>query len=138
MKHIVTTAVALLVMSSAAAFAQQSIGQQEYMNSCAQCHGVDGTGGGPMVGYLTGSMPDLTTLQSENDGVFPVTKVYSVIDGTMAGGSHGSREMPIWGNRYRFKGAAAANPDFSTDEAETFTRFRILALTEYVSTLQQD
>jgi hypothetical protein len=115
----------------------QSVGEAEYMNSCASCHGVDGTGGGPMVGFLTGSMPDLTKLSEANGGVFPVTKVFSTIDGTMTSGPHGTREMPVWGQRYARQGAEGANLDFRAEEAEVFVRFRILALTEYLASIQE-
>ena len=130
------TALALSVFV-AGPMAAETVGQSEYMSSCAACHGADGKGAGPMVGYLMGSVPDLTQLSSANGGVFPVTKVYSTIDGTMEVGSHGSREMPIWGNRYQLRGAAGANPDFAASQAETFATFRILALTEYLASLQE-
>jgi len=134
LKYVV--AAVALVLAPAVSFAQ-SVGEAEYMNSCAACHGVDGTGEGPMVGYLMGSMPDLTKLSEANGGVFPVTKVYSTIDGTMTSGPHGSREMPIWGNRYARRGGENANPDFRAEEAEVFVRFRVLALTEYLASIQE-
>lgn len=115
----------------------QSAGEPEYINSCAACHGSDGTGGGPMASYLMGSLPDLTQLSAGNGGVFPVTKVYSTIDGTMTSGPHGTREMPVWGNRYQARGAEGANPDFRAEEAEVYARFRILALTEYLAGMQE-
>lgn len=137
MRHAIAMLAGIAVLGASGGAVAQSIGQQEYMNSCAQCHGAGGTGDGPMVGFLMGSMPDLTQLQKENNGVFPVTKVYSTIDGTMTSGPHGSAEMPIWGSRYKMRGMQGANPDFRAEEAETFTRFRILALTEYISTIQE-
>ncbi len=115
----------------------QSIGEAEYMNSCASCHGSSGTGDGPLAGYLSGTLPDLTQLAANNDGVFPVAKVYETIDGTMTSGPHGTGEMPVWGNRYRFRALEYANPDFNNDEAVVFARFRILALTEYLASIQQ-
>lgn len=133
LKYLVATAI--LAFAPAVSFGQ-SVGEAEYMNSCAACHGADGTGGGPMVGYLMGSIPDLTTLSESNGGVFPVTKVYSTIDGTMISGPHGSREMPVWGQRYALRGGENANPDFRAEEAEVFVRFRVLALTEYLASIQ--
>jgi len=124
----------LLVPAAATA---QSIGESEFMNSCASCHGVSGIGDGPLAGFLSGSLPNLTQLAENNGGVFPVTMVYSTIDGTMTAGPHGTGEMPVWGNRYRVRGEQVANPDFSTDEAMVFARFRILALTEYLAGIQQ-
>jgi len=129
-------ATAILAFAPAVSFAQ-SVGEAEYMNSCAACHGADGTGGGPMVGYLMGSMPDLTNLSAGNGGVFPVTKVVTTIDGTMTSGPHGSREMPVWGQRFARRGAENANPDFRAEETEMFVRFRVLALTEYLASIQK-
>ncbi len=127
-------AVAILSGQTASA---QSVGEAEFLNSCAACHGADGKGAGPMVGYLTGSMPDLAQLSANNGGVFPVTKVYSTIDGTMTSGPHGSREMPVWGQRYQVRGEQGANPDFQASESEVFVKFRILALTEYLASIQE-
>jgi len=90
-----------------------------------------------MAAYLTGSIPNLTQLAAGNDGVFPVTMVYSTIEGANSPSPHGTREMPAWGNRYLVRGAEVANPDFRNQEAEVYARFRILALTEYLAGLQQ-
>jgi mono/diheme cytochrome c family protein len=136
MKRSMLAIAAIAVLAPAYATAQ-SVGEAEFMNSCATCHGTDGTGQGPMAGFLVGSLPDLTTLSERNDGVFPVTRVYSTIDGTTTIGAHGSREMPVWGNRYAAEGARGANPDFRAEEAEVFARFRVLALTEYLASIQK-
>lgn len=51
----------------------KSMGQFEYENSCAACHGLSGTGGGPAAQFLSGgSAPDLTVIQKNYGGVFPV------------------------------------------------------------------
>ncbi len=111
------------------------IGQQEYMNSCSHCHGVSGKGEGILAGYLTQAIPDLTTLQKNNDNVFPFARLYEIIDGTNAAPVHGTREMPVWGDRYMREelGEFATRPD-----QELFARGRILALIEYISTLQEE
>lgn len=116
----------------------QSLGETEYMNSCAYCHGIDGTGDGPLAGYLNTALPDLTQLQTQNGGVFPVTRLYESIDGTAELGAHGTREMPAWGLRYMTRGAEGANPDTMAEEAEVFARARILALIEYIASLQME
>lgn len=135
MRYLISAVVVGVALAPALATAQ-SVGETEYMNSCATCHGSDGTGGGPLAAFLTTALPDLTQLSAGNEGVFPVTKVFTTIEGTMTSGPHGTREMPIWGNRYRERGAEVANPDFSTQEADVFARFRILALTEYLASIQ--
>jgi mono/diheme cytochrome c family protein len=118
-----------------------SIGQHEFMNSCAHCHGASGKGEGIIAGYLTESVPDLTTLQKENEGVFPFARLYQVIDGTDSADVHGTREMPVWGDRYmRTQPGDAVPPvgEYGTRrDQEIFARGRILALIEYISTLQE-
>jgi mono/diheme cytochrome c family protein len=138
MEPVVRLAALVAFALSAAAAGAQSIGEREYMNSCASCHGPDGKGDGPLAGFLTTALPDLTQLAKDNGGVFPVASMYSMIEGVGAPGPHGSREMPAWGDRYRIAGEAVANPDFDTDEAEVYARFRILALIEHLSTLQEE
>ena len=70
------------------------IGQREFEASCASCHGKNGTGGGSFAEVLQVSIPDLTTLSRKNGGVFPIARVYNVIDGREAFKAHGTREMP--------------------------------------------
>jgi hypothetical protein len=43
----------------------------------------------------------LTTLSKRNAGVFPAQRVYEIIDGREVVKAHGSREMPVWGKRFR-------------------------------------
>ena len=135
MKSLVGAVLVLGLAVQQAAAEERSFGSVEFMNSCAQCHGEDGTGGGPMVGYLTGSMPDLTQLQANNGGVFPVTATYAVIDGSAAMGPHGTREMPAWGNRYSVDAEDQLGMDFGVSR-ETYVRTRILALIEYLASIQ--
>lgn len=130
--------VALAVMPVAALAQDLTVGQAEYMNSCAQCHGPAGKGDGPMVSFMTGSMPDITQLQKANGGVFPVARVYGVIDGSTAVGAHGSTEMPAWGQRYAKEAPELLGYFDGPGDSEALTRARILALVEYVSTLQEE
>lgn len=116
----------------------QDIGQQEFMDSCAQCHGASGVGDGPLAGYLNTSIPDLTVIQRNNGGVFPVTAMYRIIGGSDTTGAHGTSDMPAWGSRFQARGALVANPDFLAGEAETYAQFRILALIEYLASIQQE
>lgn len=114
-----------------------SIGQFEFANSCVQCHGPAGKGDGPLVSFMTGSMPDITQLQKANGGVFPVTRVFGVIDGSARVGAHGTSEMPAWGQRYRQGAAEWLGYQGAPGEAEALVQLRILALVEYISSLQE-
>ena len=93
-------------------------GKYEYGTHCAVCHGLSGKGDGPFADQLKSgtAVPNLTELAKKNNGEFPFKRVYETIDSGKVS-AHGTREMPIWGERY--------------------VRGRILALTEYIKRLQE-
>lgn len=112
------------------------IGKVEYLNSCAGCHGLDGKGNELMAGQLSKSIPDLTAVQKNNTGIFPLSKLYSVIDGREAVALHGPREMPVWGNAFGMRFAQSAGSAASAKGRESYTWHQILALIGHISTLQ--
>lgn len=130
---VAVAAMSALVGSAADAQASK-IGQREYRNSCAVCHGVCGKGDGSYGYIVEAKIPDLTLLQKSNGGIFPVTRIYETIDGGLMVKAHGTREMPIWGDRYRIE-AAEYYIDVRYDD-RAFVRARILALIEHLATLQ--
>jgi mono/diheme cytochrome c family protein len=75
-------------------------GKNEYLKSCAPCHGVTGKGDGAMAKVLKEPLPDLTKLSENNKGVFPASRIYDVIDGRIEVMQHGRRDMPVWGDIY--------------------------------------
>jgi mono/diheme cytochrome c family protein len=83
----------------------------EYIASCATCHGEDGKGNGPLGAALKTRPADLTVLAKKNNGVFPISAIYDAIDGRQVVTAHGTREMPIWGNRFRPDLNMAASPN---------------------------
>lgn len=125
---------AALTVQSAPALAQQRVdlGQREYDNNCAVCHGKNGKGGGVYADMLKRSPPDLTTMTKRNGGVFPLARAYEVIEG--AGAGHGSRDMPVWGQECNVR--AAEYYMEAPYDAEAYRRARILALAEYLNRLQ--
>lgn len=115
------------------------IGKREYVNSCAVCHGDNGRGDGPIVGYLKTAPTDLTIIQKNNKGVFPFGRVYEVIDGRTAIAAHGPRDMPIWGDRFKKYNSEIAELALKYNtliDSETFARDRVLTLIRYISILQ--
>jgi mono/diheme cytochrome c family protein len=131
-------AVAALAAAPALAAAQdQTVGAAEYANSCAQCHGPAGAGDGVIAGFLEAPPSDLTVLQQRNGGVFPVAGVYALIDGSATSGVHGTSDMPAWGMRYSARAPGLLGEYYSEADREAFVRGRILALVEYISTLQK-
>ena len=134
MKHATMGAAAsMLVMAlwSNPGFAQGRVdlGKSEYESSCASCHGLSGKGDGVMTSQLTKPPSDLTTLTKRNGGVFPVQRISEMIDGrtSVVIGSHGAREMPVWGHVYRSE---------DTQPRDLHARNRISSLVDYLSRIQ--
>lgn len=127
----------LLPLTVSAAEDARDLGRNEYLDNCAVCHGQNGRGDGPMSLLLTAEVPDLSGLQNANGGVFPFDYVYDTIDGREMVKAHGTREMPVWGRAYGGRADQSMAPFWPYDR-EGFIRARILALTEYIYTLQRD
>lgn len=104
---------------------------RDYADYCAACHGAGGRGDGAAGAGLSPKPADLTGLAARNGGVFPTTRVMAYI--------------------WRGEGAAAhrAMPDFAAllegalvpydggDGIETPTPERLVALAEYLKTVQE-
>jgi hypothetical protein len=120
---------------------QTDFGKAEYQASCAACHGVDGKGTGPLGEELKTKPADLTMLAKQNNGVFPIERVYETIDGRKTIKPHGTRDMPIWGYRYTptpVPGYSPSAPYFIDPlyDRESVVRGRILAVIDYLYRLQ--
>ena len=112
-----------------------SLGEFEYRNSCAACHGAGGAGDGTLAPYLTVAIPDLSVLEAENDGLFPLTRVYAIIEGSERVAPHGVLDMPVWGNRYRGR-IGAEDLEFGPEEEQAYVVSRIMALIEHLASIQ--
>ncbi len=76
--------------------AQAERGEVLFQNYCQVCHGEKGNG--PMAESLVVKPTDLTRLTIKTKTKeFPIEDVVRYIDGTKLLASHGTREMPIWG-----------------------------------------
>ena len=143
-KHAKVLTIAALIMMGAGSFAaaadkklKADLGKREYENSCALCHGKDGKGTGAINDLLKKSPTDLTTLAKRNKGVFPVDRLYAVIDGREIIRGHGDRDMPAWGDRYSSDSVKAAEYYMDVPyDAEMFARSRILSLIDYLNRIQ--
>ena len=130
---------------SGAAEAQPSdIGRSEFLSSCASCHGADGKGKGPVSEQLKVPPSDLTILARNNNGVFPTNAVYETIYGSKTIPAHGTREMPIWGERFNpiINLPHAVDPFYwrlagPENNPEVVVRTRILAVIDYLNRIQQ-
>lgn len=140
----------LLIAGLAGVFAggvhaeDRDVGWAEFKASCASCHGQDGKGNGPISGQLKVPPADLTILAKKNNGVFPVGAVYEAIDGSKLVAAHGTREMPIWGERFNpiMNLPHTVDPPYDAldparDLREGIVRARILAVIDYLNRIQQ-
>jgi mono/diheme cytochrome c family protein len=108
------------------------MGVETFQRRCASCHGLSATGDGPAAGALRLPLPpaDLTRIAERRGGAFPKAEVARFIDGRFFPTAHGSREMPIWGERF-----GAWIPESSL--SEEITRGRIVTLVEYLKSIQR-
>jgi len=112
-------------------------GKFEFNWACATCHGIDGKGKGPLSSDLNAPPADLTVLAKKNNGAFPLTQVYEVIDGRKALESHGARQMPIWGafsSEELYPSNKLIEP---SHDPEAVVRKRILAIIDYLIRIQE-
>jgi mono/diheme cytochrome c family protein len=106
-------------------------GEELYVELCAVCHGRGGMGDGSAASALTKTVPDLTRLAAKNDGTFPRQEVEDSIAGKSRVLSHGTIDMPIWGQVFE-----GARPNWKPFRQKALARQRIYNLTEYLATIQ--
>lgn len=115
-----------------AADANTDNGKALYQRYCATCHGLGLQGDGPTAAVLTVPPPDLTQVQAQNGGVFPLQRLVHRIDGREALIAHGS-PMPIYGAF--FEGDDLQRVD--TAEGEVSTSQPVLEIIRYLRSLQR-
>jgi len=100
-------------------------GEVLYAQYCRSCHGDEAKGDGPAASALKVRPTDLTQIAKRYKG-FPTDKVMDWIDGETHAIGHGSREMPVWGRRFR-----------RSPGGEKGTQSEIALLTKYLESIQQ-
>ena len=138
LKRSLIGAVTLLVLAGPPAARADStvpveLGRGDFMNYCAACHGVGGKGDGTVAEFLTISAADLTQMALRNGGIFPRQRAIDVIDGRAQVSVHGERDMPVWGDWFKFE----ADSDGAGEKTEKVVRERITALVDYLESIQQ-
>ena len=106
-------------------------GEELFRELCAACHGVSGTGDGPAASAMAKPVSNLTTLTSNNDGMFPFEQVEASITGNSRVVAHGTLDMPVWGQRFE-----ELRPDWKPFRRKALARQRIFNLTLYIEGLQ--
>ncbi len=110
-----------------------AMGNEEYQNSCSICHGINATGDSEYANVLKKNPTNFTQIKRHNNGVFPFSNLYRIIDGREEISPHGSRIMPIWGDRFNSENWLNMSPRYS----ETFVRGRMFELLLYLESIQQ-
>ena len=74
-------------------------GERTFQRLCSSCHGSDGRGSAGSDESGAGTPPDLRRIASRRDGRFDRAEIAEWIEGRSLSASHGTREMPVWGER---------------------------------------
>ncbi len=114
---------------------QITSGKLDFRQYCAQCHGKEGIGNGPVAPALKKKPANLTVLSRNNGGVFPEQEVRDFIDGSKPAEGHGTREMPIWGYAFMYRRSSHTGPG-GAPLTEAEVKHKIARLVDYVKSIQ--
>ena len=103
-------------------------GQDTFWQFCAPCHGMDGTGHGPVAAALTAVPADLTQTKRRYGGTFPLARMEAMLSMAqrIETAAHGSGQMPIWGQVFQ-----------QIDTTPTLARARVANLLAYLESIQK-
>lgn len=104
-------------------------GGEVFNKLCAVCHGTGGKGDGPAVNALDKGVPDLTVLAASNSSTYPHRDVEHMIYGQSRTISHGTVDMPPWGEQFMYAGPG-------TFPRQAFAREQVHALATHIENLQ--
>jgi len=113
-------------------------GELEFRLYCSQCHGMEGTGNGPVARALRTPPANLRILTQKNGGVFPEQEIRDFVDGTKQMASHGDREMPIWGLAFQYRGSANGDLHAPPAASRLEVNRRIDLLVDYIRSIQSN
>lgn len=133
---VICLSVGVLISGTTVNAQDNSLGQQLYADNCASCHSLDGKGNGPIAEFLNVPPADLTIISKNNDGEFPFLKIFQIVDGRTGVRGHGNAAgaMPIWGDRISREVEIGSVPY----GAELYARARLIAIVDYVESIQQN
>lgn len=105
-------------------------GRGLYERYCASCHGEAGDGTGPVAETLKVPPADLTKLGERFGRPLNHGAVAERIDGRHPVAAHGSKEMPVWGDK--LFGDVSRTPT-----TEPMTRATVTLLIDYLQSIQR-
>lgn len=103
-------------------------GEDEFLWNCAECHGFEGKGDGPLAKVLIKPPADLTKIAARNVGVFPAEKIFKMIAQADDVTGHQSFQMPKFWERFQ---QSEGRRGYDAPE------IRIQAIVDYLKTIQK-
>jgi len=76
-----------------------SDGERTFRRLCATCHGLDGAGSSEAIEQVGHMPPDLRAIAERRGGQFDRAEISEWVEGRALPSAHGSRAMPVWGER---------------------------------------
>jgi len=113
-------------------------GELEFRLYCAQCHGMEATGNGPVARALKTPPANLRLLTKNHGGAFPEQEIRDFIDGTKQMAAHGNREMPIWGLAFQYRGSPVGDIHSPPPASKAEVDQRIGLLVDYIRSIQAE
>jgi len=107
-----------------------SMGRRFFVQYCSACHGLEGRGDGPVAPVLRIPPTDLTRIAQRRGGHFPEAEIAATIDGRAEVRAHGSRAMPVWGERFSEQVGGGSL-------GEEVVQGNVLILINYLQSIQQ-
>jgi hypothetical protein len=117
------------VVFAGVASAADHPGKAVYEQYCASCHGPAADGNGPVAEEMKISPTDLRKLGQKYGTPIPKPQLREMIDGRNMVRSHGTADMPVWGEDL----VRNAPP---TTNIQLFKRGTIIVILDYLETLQ--
>lgn len=78
-------------------------GEAHYLFFCANCHGVDALGDGPLAVHLKIVPSNLTILQIDGSGIPVAERVMKALDGRHSIGESADHKMPVFSESLEMK-----------------------------------
>ena len=110
---------------------EQHPGFEVYRSYCAVCHGLFADGKGPVAPVLTSPPVALSRLSERYGSPLRSEELADVIDGRTMTRSHGTNDMPVWGERL-YEGGRDSR------RLADVRRGTILRIIEYLNAIQVD
>lgn len=124
------------VLAARTGVSGDAVVRDDFLALCADCHGADAKGNGPLAKNLTKVPPDLTHIQERANGEFNEKAVFDWILGLNTPNFHGNREMPIWGDWLMDETLEDSTSLYAAPKAEKEVERRVMALVKYLEGLQ--